>query len=182
VALLLAVLSLTCTAGASAQETEPPPAEQPPGYVPGSTTLPTSTATLLPDGRAAAPPDAPAAVQNAIRAGNRIHKKPYIWGGGHRRWKSKGYDCSGAVSYVLHAAGMLNVPLVSGSLARSWGSPGIGTWITVYANKAHTYMVVAGLRFDTSARGESLNQGRGPRWRMTLRSGAGYAARYYPGY
>jgi hypothetical protein len=121
-------------------------------------------------------------VQNAIRAGNRIHKKPYIWGGGHRRWKSKGYDCSGAVSYVLHAAGMLNRPLVSGLLATSWGAPGLGAWITVYANKGHTYAVIAGLRFDTSAVGESLNQGRGPRWRTTLRGGAGYAARYYPGY
>jgi hypothetical protein len=176
-ALLLAVLSLTCAAGASAQDSG-----QLPGYVPGSTTLPTSTATLLPDGRAMPPPDAPVVVQNAIRAGNRIHKKPYIWGGGHRRWKAKGYDCSGAVSYALHAAGLLSRPLVSGLLATSWGAPGIGTWITVYANKAHTYAVIAGLRFDTSAVGESLNQGRGPRWRTTLRSGTGYAARYYPGF
>jgi hypothetical protein len=136
----------------------------------------------LPDGSAVPPPDAPVAVQSAIWAANRIHKKTYIWGGGHRRWKAKGYDCSGAVSYALHAAGMLNAPLVSGSLAKSWGAPGIGTWITVYANKGHTFMVIAGLRFDTSAVGESLNQGRGPRWRTTLRSGAGYAARYYPGY
>lgn len=147
--LLLAVLALSCAAGASAQDSE-----QPPGYVPGSTTLPTSAATLMPDGRALAPPDAPVAVQNAIRAANRIHKKPYIWGGGHKRWKSKGYDCSGAVSYVLHAAGLLSRPLVSGSLATSWGAPGIGAWITVYANKAHTFMVIAGLRYDTSAVGE----------------------------
>jgi cell wall-associated NlpC family hydrolase len=139
-ALLLAVLTLTCAAGASAQYSE-----QPPGYVPGSTTLPTSIAARLPDGSALAPPDAPFAVQNAIRAANRIRKRPYIWGGGHRRWKSRGYDCSGAVSYVLHAAGLLTRPLVSGSLARSWGAPGLGAWITVYANRAHTFIVIAGL-------------------------------------
>jgi hypothetical protein len=136
----------------------------------------------MPDGRALPPPDAPVAVQNAIRAANQIHKKPYIWGGGHKRWKSKGYDCSGAVSYALHAAGLLSRPLVSGLLATSWGAPGLGAWITVYANKGHTYAVIAGLRFDTSAVGESLNQGRGPRWRTTVRSGTGYAARYYTGY
>ena len=50
----------------------------------------------------------------AIKAGNRIHTKPYIWGGGHRRFKSRGYDCSGAVSYVLHAAGLLRSPLAQG--------------------------------------------------------------------
>ena len=85
----------------------------------------------------------------AIKAANRIHKRTYIWGGGHRRFKAKGYDCSGAVSYVLHAAGVLSAPLVSGQLAW-WGAPGPGTWITVYANKTHTYMVIAGLRYDTS--------------------------------
>jgi hypothetical protein len=142
--------------------------------------VPTGLATMGPKGKAIAPPDAPYAVQNAIRAANRIRKKPYIWGGGHRRWKSRGYDCSGAVSYVLHAAGLLSSPLVSGQLA-SWGSPGIGRWITVYANRAHTFMLIAGLRYDTSAVGESLNQGSGPRWRVSLRSGVGYATRYYPG-
>ena len=85
----------------------------------------------------------------AIKAANKIHRRTYIWGGGHRGFKAKGYDCSGAVSYVLHAAGLLGSPLVSGQLA-SWGSPGPGGWITVYANRTHTYMVIAGLRYDTS--------------------------------
>ena len=174
----LIALALGGTGVASAQDDSLPP-----GAPIGGTPAPTlGTATLMPDGTALAPPDAPLAVQAAIRAGNRIHTKPYIWGGGHRSWKAKGYDCSGAVSYVLHAGGLLSTRLVSGQLAKSWGSPGIGSWITVYANKAHTYAVIAGLRFDTSSVGESLDQGRGPRWRMTLRTNTGFAARYYPGF
>ena len=138
------------------------------------------TATILPNGKASIPPDAPYAVVRAIQAANRIHRRTYIWGGGHRGFRAKGYDCSGAVSYVLHAAGLLSSPLVSGQLAW-WGLPGPGTWITVYANKTHTYMVVAGLRYDTSPRGEWVDQGRGPRWRFTLRTGYGFAIRHYAG-
>jgi hypothetical protein len=151
----------------------------PAGTVPGPS--PTSTATVLPDGKASIPPGAPDAVTRAIQAANRIHRRTYIWGGGHRSFKAKGYDCSGAVSYVLHAAGLLSAPLVSGQLA-FWGVPGPGSWITVYANKTHTYMVVAGLRYDTSPLGESVNQGRGPRWRYTLRTGTGFAVRHYAGF
>jgi hypothetical protein len=169
------------------------PAAAQTGGVPGGTTSTTttttatatpapsgSTAVLNPDGSATAPADAPRQVRKAINAGNRIRFKPYLWGGGHRSFKSSGYDCSGAVSYLLHAAGMLKRPLASGPLMK-WGSPGVGSWITVYANSGHTYVVVAGLRYDTSAVGESLNQGSGPRWRSTARSATGYAARYYPG-
>jgi hypothetical protein len=141
---------------------------------------PPDTATILPGGFASVPPGAPYAIQRAIGAANRIHTRTYIWGGGHRGFKAKGYDCSGAVSYVLHAAGLLSSPLVSGQLA-FWGVPGPGFWITVYANKVHTYMMVAGLRFDTSPRGEWINQGRGPRWRYSVRTGAGFAVRHYPG-
>jgi hypothetical protein len=82
---------------------------------------------------------------------------------------------------VLHAAGLLRSPLSSGPLM-AWGAPGIGSWITVYANRSHAWMTVAGLRYDTSAVGESLNQGSGPRWRASMRVGTGYAARYYPGF
>jgi hypothetical protein len=70
--------------------------------------------------------------------------------------------------------------MVSGQLAW-WGSPGPGSWITVYANRTHTYMVVAGLRYDTSPLGEWINQGRGPRWRFTLRTPTGFAIRHYAG-
>jgi hypothetical protein len=153
---------------------------------PGSTTTsapsaPSGTAQLQPNGKALPPSNAPRQVRKAIKACNRIHKKPYIWGGGHRSFKSRGYDCSGAVSYVLHAAGLLRSPLSSGPLM-SWGAPGTGGWITVYANRSHAWMTVAGLRFDTSSAGESFSQGSGPRWRYNMRSGAGYAVRYYPGF
>ena len=143
---------------------------------------PPGRAKLRKDGTAVAPADAPANIQAAIAAGNAIHTFPYVWGGGHRSFTDTGYDCSGAVSYVLHAAGFLSSPEPSGPLAASWGAPGKGRWITVYANASHAYMVVAGLLFDTSAVGERLNQGSGPRWRATKRKARGYTAKYYPGY
>jgi hypothetical protein len=153
---------------------------------PGSTTTtttptaPSGTAQLQSDGTALAPANAPRPVRKAIAAANKIHTRPYIWGGGHGSFKSRGYDCSGAVSYVLHAAGILRSPMASGPLMR-WGSPGLGSWITVYANSGHAWMTIAGLRYDTSSAGESLNQGSGPRWRANMRSGSGYTARFYPG-
>ena len=151
-----------------------------PGAPEGSPPAPTSGATILPGGKASIPAGAPSSVVRAIQAANRIHRRTYIWGGGHRSFKSKGYDCSGAVSYVLHAAGLLRSPMASGPLTR-WGAPGIGSWITVYANSGHAWMTIAGLRYDTSGAGESLNQGSGPRWRANMRSGAGYTSRFSPG-
>jgi hypothetical protein len=153
---------------------------------PGSTTTSTTatapggTAQLQSDGTAIPPANAPRQVRKAIAAANKIHTRPYIWGGGHRSFKSRGYDCSGAVSYVLHAAGLLRFPMASGPLMR-WGAPGIGSWITVYANAGHAWMTVAGLRFDTSSAGESLNQGSGPRWRANMRAATGYSTRFSPG-
>jgi hypothetical protein len=141
---------------------------------------PANVATILPNLKASVPVGAPYPVVRAIKAANKINRRTYIWGGGHRSFKAKGYDCSGAVSYVLHAAGLLRSPLVSGQLA-SWGSPGLGSWITVYANRTHTYMVIAGLRYDTSPRGETIDQGRGPRWRYTLRAPTGFAIRHWNG-
>ena len=160
----------------------------PPGSTTTSTTSPTPApvgppgkAKIRKDGTAVAPADAPPAIQSAIAAANAIHTLPYVWGGGHRTFFDSGYDCSGAVSYVLHAAGLLRSPMASGPLM-TWGAPGTGSWITVYANQSHAWMTVAGLRFDTSAVGESLNQGSGPRWRASMRSGTGYAVRYFPGF
>ena len=151
----------------------------PTGAPPPVTTNP-NVATILPGGKASVPASAPSTVVRAIKAANKIHRRTYIWGGGHRSFRAKGYDCSGAVSYVLHAAHLLRYPLVSGQLA-SWGMPGYGNWITVFANRVHTYMYIAGLRFDTSPRGEWIDQGRGPRWRYTLRTGNGFAVRHYRG-
>lgn len=116
----------------------------------------------LVDGRAIVPPGAPAAVKEVIAAANQIDGRPYVWGGGHLSFLSKGYDCSGAVSYALHGAGLLETTMVSGQLAY-WGEAGAGRWITVYANKDHVFMVVAGLRFDTRSDPPGVS---GPRWKM----------------
>lgn len=117
-----------------------------------------SQATLTANRLAIAPVDAPAAVQEVIAAGNQIAHLPYIWGGGHMTYEDTGYDCSGSLSYVLAAAGLLNTTMTSGQLM-SWGDPGPGKWITVYASPGHTFMYVAGLRFDTVALAET-----GSRW------------------
>jgi cell wall-associated NlpC family hydrolase len=121
-------------------------------------TAATNQATLTPDGLAVAPIDAPAAVQAVIAAGNQIAHLPYRWGGGHMTYEDTAYDCSGSISYVFAAAHLLDHTVVSGSLA-NWGQPGPGKWITVFANAGHTFMYVAGLRFDTVALAET-----GSRW------------------
>jgi hypothetical protein len=141
-------------------------------------TGPAGKATLTSSGMAVAPANAPQSVINAIAAGNRIRKKPYIYGGGHASFKAKGYDCSGAVSYVLHGAGLLSSPMPSGPMMK-WGEPGKGKWISVFAHGGHAYMVVAGLRFDTSSMGSG---GNGPRWRSTKRSPRGFTVRHAPGF
>jgi peptidoglycan hydrolase CwlO-like protein len=138
---------------------------------------PGSSATLLPDGQAVAPADAPPAVQSVISAANSIATTPYIWGGGHGSWDSAGYDCSGAVSFALHGGGFLDSPLDSTGL-ETWGVPGGGSWITVYANSGHAWAVIAGLRWDTS--GDI--SGSGPRWHTDMASTAGFIARHPSGY
>ena len=175
-----ALIAASPAAGQSGTTTGTTTTAPVPGAPAGETAPPANVATILPGGKASIPAGAPYAVKRAIKAANKIHRRTYIWGGGHRSFKAKGYDCSGAVSYVLHAAGVLRYPLVSGQLA-SWGTPGPGSWITVYANRTHTYMVIAGLRYDTSPRGEWIDQGRGPRWRYTLRMPTGFAIRHWNG-
>ena len=135
-----------------------------------------ATATLADDGSAVAPAGAPAAVTGAIAAANSIKDAPYSWGGGHGSFESSGYDCSGAVSYALHGGGLLSAPLDSGGLM-SYGDPGPGKWITVYAHSGHAFVVIAGLRFDTS--GDA--QGTGPNWYTDIGSTAGYTVRHPPG-
>jgi hypothetical protein len=116
------------------------------------------------DGRAVAPPHAPAVVDRVIAFANHIDGRPYVWGGGHGSWSSKGYDCSGAVGFALHGAGLLDHTMVSGEM-ESWGEGGVGRWITVYANSHHVYMVVAGLRFDTRDPPPGKS---GPRWHADI--------------
>jgi peptidoglycan hydrolase-like protein with peptidoglycan-binding domain len=134
-------------------------------------------ATLNSDGTANAPASAPAAVKGAIAAANRIVGKPYKYGGGHGRWEDSGYDCSGAMSYALHGGGLLNRQLTSGDFM-SWGRRGKGSWITVYANSGHGYLVIAGLRFDTGWHGG----GKGPRWSDEMRPADGYVIRHPRGF
>jgi cell wall-associated NlpC family hydrolase len=132
---------------------------------------------ILIDGIALAPPNAPEPVKAAISAANEIVNRPYIWGGGHASWYSTGYDCSGAVSYALGGAGLLSAPLASTAL-ESWGEPGPGRWLTVYANSGHAYAEIAGLRWDTV--GDA--QGSGPRWHLDPAYPAGFVERHPPGY
>jgi hypothetical protein len=128
----------------------------------------------LVDGRAMPPPGTPAAVKQVIRAANEIRHRPYVWGGGHRSWFSSGYDCSGAVGYALHGAGLLETTMVSGQLAY-WGQAGAGRWITVYANREHVYMIVAGLRFDTRDNPAGIS---GPRWHRAWADPRNFQARH----
>ena len=135
----------------------------------------TGKAIVGDDGLAVAPADAPPQVQAIIAAGNKIASKPYKYGGGHGKWEDSGYDCSGSLSYAFHGAGMLDVALDSTGFM-SWGEAGKGQWVTVYAKGSHAYMVVAGLRFDTSGRSD-----QGTRWQAKMRSSSGYTIRHPAG-
>ena len=138
------------------------------------------TATLTADALATVPVTAPSPVVAIIQAGNQVAHKPYVYGGGHGGgpegvFTDSAYDCSGSISYALASAGLVKEPMVSGALAR-WGAPGPGKWVTIYANAGHAFMVVAGLRFDTSGR-----SARRSRWQASARSVAGFTVRHPPG-
>jgi peptidoglycan hydrolase CwlO-like protein len=147
----------------------PAPASAPAPLTPGQ------SADYISESQASIPAAAPPAVQAAIEAANAIATTPYIWGGGHGSFESSGYDCSGSVSYALHGGGFLESPLDSTGLS-TWGEPGAGQWITVYANSGHAWVMIAGLAFDTSG-------GAGPRWHPSpVSSTEGFIARHPPGY
>jgi cell wall-associated NlpC family hydrolase len=174
---LLAVAAIAAVFAAPVQAETPggvssssPEAENP--------TAPPGKAILV-GGRAVPPADAPPAVKRVIAAANKIRTKPYVYGGGHARWWDRGYDCSGAVSFALRGAGLIDTPMPSGSLA-GWGSAGKGRWITVYANGGHAYAVIAGLRWDTAGSAS----GTGPRWYKSTRAAASgpFTARHPEGF
>jgi peptidoglycan hydrolase CwlO-like protein len=147
----------------------PVPAGTPAPLTPGE------SASYISESQASVPSAAPAAVAAAIEAANSIATTPYIWGGGHGSFESSGYDCSGAVSFALNGGGFLSSPLDSTGL-ETWGEPGPGRWITVYANAGHAWMIIAGLAFDTVG-------GPGPRWHPSpVSSTEGFIARHPPGY
>jgi 3D (Asp-Asp-Asp) domain-containing protein len=145
-------------------------------------------ALIMSNGRAVAPVDAPTAVRLAIAAGNLIHTLPYPapdvhYGSLARLWRA--YDCSGAVSFVLYGAGLLGSSALDSGSLESYGLPGPGRWITIYANPAHTWIVVAGIAFDTADYGGApVPSGTGPRWReqplANLRDGTSYVVRHPP--
>jgi hypothetical protein len=110
-----------------------------------------------------------------IAAANQIATRPYVYGGGHASFYSYGYDCSGSVSFVLHAAGLLSAPEDSTAL-ESFGVSGPGRWVTIYANAGHAWMVIDGRRFDTAAM-----YATGSRWSSTMGSTAGYVVRHPAG-
>lgn len=154
----------------------PVAAAAPAGKADARPTVPGEVAVLQKDGKAAAPELAPPEVQEAIWAANKIVGKPYRYGGGHARFNDTGYDCSGTISYALKGAKALKSPLDSTSFM-SWGEPGEGQWITVYTHPTHAFVVIAGLRLDTSAAGDPGGQ-KGPRWRPVLRSTKGFTVRH----
>jgi peptidoglycan hydrolase-like protein with peptidoglycan-binding domain len=137
---------------------------------------PGDRAKVGPDGKAIAPMNAPEPVKAIIAAGNAISHKPYVYGGGHGKWEDRGYDCSGSVSYALHGGGLLDASMPSGDFT-DWGDAGPGTWVTLYANSGHIYMIVAGLRFDTSG----MKTDGGSRWHASSRPTKGYTVRHPEG-
>ena len=181
--LVLGCLGLVLPASAAA-ETSPTGGAQFSDPVP--IVAPGAKATLLPDGTAAAPAEAPLQVQAAIFAANKLLDKPYKYGGGHAKVEDSGYDCSGTVSYALLAAKLIKSPLDSSSFMR-WGLKGRGSWITVYTNPGHAFAVIAGLRLDTSTGGITSRKiartaERGPRWRVALRNARSFTTRHPLGF
>jgi hypothetical protein len=174
------------TGGTSFEEEPPPPPMLEPGQWTGAE-VPGTEAVLLEDGTAAAPADAPDQVKQAIWAANSLQTLPYRFGGGHnlRFDVAAGADCSGTVSFALHAAGLLKTPLDSGRFMK-WGMAGKGDWITVFTNPGHAYVKIAGLRLDTSIAGMTRRRTavaasafeRGPRWRPMSRSPVGFVKRH----
>lgn len=135
-------------------------------YIPGKT-------ATLGEGQAIAPEDAPSQVHAAIAAANEIAGAAYSYGGGHGPGTHTSFDCSGATSYVLRAAGLLQSSMPSKGFRR-YGSSGAGEWISVWAGKGHVFLVIAGLRFDTGWH----SQEKGPRWTTKSRPARGYVIRH----
>ena len=187
VSFMLVALSVVAVAPAAAQ-TPAPPATPTPAPAPAPSTggaaygvvfQPTSPGLVAQfvNGIAYAPEQAPDAVKQAIWAANQIVGLPYRMGGGHKlTFFDKAYDCSGTVSFALHGASLLARPRDSSSFLR-YGQAGKGAWITIYTNRGHAFVVIAGLRLDTSAAGDPSGLS-GPRWRPNLRSTRGYKARH----
>ena len=148
---------------------------------------PGKRARILPSGPAAAPADAPAAVKLAIAAGNQLIDLPYLYGGGHGQPLTElaaAYDCSSSTSYLLHGAGAFGTWPQDSTELESYGAPGPGRWITVYANSGHAFIAVAGVVMDTAwyAPVQPTTPGSGPRWQSESIIPAQYAGDEYGGF
>jgi cell wall-associated NlpC family hydrolase len=163
------------SAGSNGSYTPPSPAERRRVYTATHPVGGNDSALLL-NRTALAPASAPDPIRAMISAANLIVGQPYVWGGGHGSFQSKGYDCSGAVSYALAGAGLLQTPMTSGAFM-GYGAPGPGQWLTIYASPTHVYAVIAGLRWDTV--GDA--RGSGPRWHPYDAYPQGFVARHVPG-
>ena len=155
----------------------------PAGVSPAPATAPAKPQLVVPGslaryvgGLAAAPMSAPPSVQAAIWSANQIIGLRYVYGGGHASFVASGYDCSGTVSFALHGGGLLTTPMDSSEMM-TWGSHGLGRWVTVFSNPGHAYVDIAGLRLDTSAADDPSNQ-QGPRWRPLRAANGGFTARH----
>jgi cell wall-associated NlpC family hydrolase len=122
------------------------------------------------------PTNAPEVVQRVVAGANAIADFPYVFGGGHASFVDNAYDCSGSVSYALAAGGLLSAPETSGEL-ESWGAPGPGRYITVYAAAGHTYMYVDGIMYNTAGRSGVFAS----RWQVGSVDNSGFVARHWPG-
>jgi hypothetical protein len=151
----------------------------------GAPLTPGPRAQLLPNGDAAAPADAPAAVRGMVAAGNQLAGKPYVYGGAHGlplNVVAAAYDCSSSVAHLLYGGGLLGAggDMTSGEF-ESWGLPGPGRWVTIYASPSHVYMYVAGLRWDTWNAAGAGDGSEGIGWHPLIRGSAGFVVRHPPG-
>jgi len=134
-----------------------------------------ATATINADGTATPPAGAPQVIVDLFTAANKLATLPYRYGGGHKSFTDTAYDCSGSVSFALHGAGLLDYTMDS-TMLESFGDAGPGQWITIYANADHTFLTVAGVRFDTSGQSAA-----GTRWQPAQRTTKGFVVRHPTG-
>ncbi len=140
------------------------------------------------------PVAAPRVIQAMIVAGNELQDLPYGPSGHPDPRGAYEEDCSSATNYVLYRAGVRPIAeiLRDNPLAQDyvrWGVPGPGRWVTIYSTDLptpHVFMVIAGLRLDTSHGGSDVGPNRfqdGPRWRLFggIPTWAHWAVRHPPG-
>jgi transglycosylase-like protein with SLT domain len=140
------------------------------------------------------PTGVPAVVQAMLVAGNELQDLPYGPGGHPDPRGALEEDCSSTVSYALYRSGVrpLGEVLAENPLAQDyvrWGAPGPGRWVTIYSTTSptnHTFIVIAGLRLDTSHDGTDVGPNRsqdGPRWRILdhIPTWARWSVRHPPG-